>query len=116
MAHRVVWSRRALADLEGIAEFIAADSPAYAVGRAGLQAHGSGRPLPSTPAARDRPCLQAGEGAARASSPPSVVLVECYARSHPEARMSTAKHDVQVLLKTTLQRIVICNSWRQLPQ
>jgi toxin ParE1/3/4 len=30
MAIRVVWSRRALADLEAIAEYIAADSPAYA--------------------------------------------------------------------------------------
>jgi addiction module RelE/StbE family toxin len=30
MAHRVVWSRRALADVEAIASYIAADSPAYA--------------------------------------------------------------------------------------
>jgi toxin ParE1/3/4 len=30
MAHRVVWSRRALHDIEGIAEYIAADSPIYA--------------------------------------------------------------------------------------
>ena len=30
MAHRVGWSRRALSDLEGIAEYIAADSPTYA--------------------------------------------------------------------------------------
>ena len=30
MAHRVVWSHRALQDLEGIAEYIAADFPAYA--------------------------------------------------------------------------------------
>jgi toxin ParE1/3/4 len=30
MAHRVVWSRRALQDLEAIAEYIAKDSPAYA--------------------------------------------------------------------------------------
>ena len=30
MAHRVVWSRRALQDLEAIAEYIAEDSPAYA--------------------------------------------------------------------------------------
>lgn len=30
MAHRVGWSRRALVDLERIAEYIAADSPAYA--------------------------------------------------------------------------------------
>jgi toxin ParE1/3/4 len=30
MAHRVVWSRRALTDLDSIASFIAADSPAYA--------------------------------------------------------------------------------------
>jgi len=30
MAHRVVWSRRALLDLEAIAEYIAEDSPAYA--------------------------------------------------------------------------------------
>jgi plasmid stabilization system protein ParE len=29
MAHRVVWSRRALQDLEVIAEYIAEDSPAY---------------------------------------------------------------------------------------
>lgn len=29
MAHRVNWSRRALEDVEGIAERIAADSPAY---------------------------------------------------------------------------------------
>jgi len=32
MAHRVVWSGRALADLETIAEYIARDSPAYAAG------------------------------------------------------------------------------------
>jgi addiction module RelE/StbE family toxin len=30
MAHRVVWSRRAAQDLEAIAGYIAADSPAYA--------------------------------------------------------------------------------------
>ncbi|MGC2449680.1 MAG: type II toxin-antitoxin system RelE/ParE family toxin [Candidatus Sulfotelmatobacter sp.] len=30
MAHRVAWSRRALQDLEVIAEYIAADSPTYA--------------------------------------------------------------------------------------
>ena len=30
MAHRIVWSRRALEDLEAIANYIAADSPAYA--------------------------------------------------------------------------------------
>jgi len=30
MAHRVVWSRRASQDLEAIASYIAADSPAYA--------------------------------------------------------------------------------------
>jgi toxin ParE1/3/4 len=30
MAHRVVWSSRALADVESIAAFISADSPAYA--------------------------------------------------------------------------------------
>lgn len=30
MAHRVAWSRRALNDVESIAEYIAADSPAYA--------------------------------------------------------------------------------------
>ena len=30
MAHRVVWSPRALADVEAIASFIAADSPFYA--------------------------------------------------------------------------------------
>ena len=30
MAHRVDWSRRALKDLESIAEYIAADSPTYA--------------------------------------------------------------------------------------
>lgn len=30
MAHRVAWSRRALQDLEAIAEYIAADSPTYA--------------------------------------------------------------------------------------
>ncbi len=30
MAHRVNWSRRALQDIEGIAEYIAADSPTYA--------------------------------------------------------------------------------------
>jgi toxin ParE1/3/4 len=29
MAYRIGWSRRALNDLEGIAEYIAADSPAY---------------------------------------------------------------------------------------
>ena len=32
MAHRVVWSRRAVRDLETIAEYIAQDSPAYAAG------------------------------------------------------------------------------------
>ena len=30
MAHRVGWSRRAIADLESIAAYIAADSPNYA--------------------------------------------------------------------------------------
>ena len=30
MAHRVSWSRRALRDIESIAEFIATDSPTYA--------------------------------------------------------------------------------------
>jgi addiction module RelE/StbE family toxin len=30
MAHRVSWSRRALQDLEAIADYIAADSPTYA--------------------------------------------------------------------------------------
>jgi len=30
MAHRVDWSRRALQDLESIAEYIASDSPTYA--------------------------------------------------------------------------------------
>ncbi len=30
MAHRVVWSPRALADVQAIAQFIAADSPAHA--------------------------------------------------------------------------------------
>ena len=30
MAHRVVWSRRALQDIEAIADYIANDSPAYA--------------------------------------------------------------------------------------
>lgn len=30
MAHRVSWSRRALRDIESIAEFIASDSPTYA--------------------------------------------------------------------------------------
>jgi plasmid stabilization system protein ParE len=30
MAHRIGWSRRALRDLEAIAEYIAADSPTYA--------------------------------------------------------------------------------------
>jgi toxin ParE1/3/4 len=30
MAHRVVWSRRALQDVEAIADYIANDSPAYA--------------------------------------------------------------------------------------
>jgi toxin ParE1/3/4 len=30
MAHRVEWSRRALQDLENIAEFIGRDSPTYA--------------------------------------------------------------------------------------
>jgi toxin ParE1/3/4 len=32
MAHRVVWSQRALKDLEAIAEYIAQDSPTYAAG------------------------------------------------------------------------------------
>lgn len=32
MAYRVVWSRRAVEDLETIAEYIAQDSPAYAAG------------------------------------------------------------------------------------
>jgi len=30
MAHRLGWSQRALTDLEGIAEYIATDSPTYA--------------------------------------------------------------------------------------
>ncbi len=30
MAHRIAWSRRALQDLEAIAEYIANDSPTYA--------------------------------------------------------------------------------------
>jgi toxin ParE1/3/4 len=30
MAHRIVWARRALQDLEAIASYIAQDSPAYA--------------------------------------------------------------------------------------
>ena len=30
MAHRVVWSRRALQDVDAIADYIAVDSPAYA--------------------------------------------------------------------------------------
>jgi toxin ParE1/3/4 len=30
MAHRVVWSTRALADVEAIATYIASDSPSYA--------------------------------------------------------------------------------------
>lgn len=30
MAHRIAWSRRALQDLEAIADYIAQDSPAYA--------------------------------------------------------------------------------------
>jgi plasmid stabilization system protein ParE len=30
MAHRIAWSRRALQDLEDIAEYIAGDSPTYA--------------------------------------------------------------------------------------
>ena len=30
MAHRIVWSRRAVRDLDTIATYIAADSPAYA--------------------------------------------------------------------------------------
>ncbi|HXJ86811.1 MAG TPA: type II toxin-antitoxin system RelE/ParE family toxin [Candidatus Binatia bacterium] len=30
MAHRIVWSRRALQDLEAIAEYISKDSQAYA--------------------------------------------------------------------------------------
>ena len=30
MSHRVVWSRRALQDVEAIADYIAQDSPAYA--------------------------------------------------------------------------------------
>ena len=30
MAHRIVWSKRAVQDLEAVAEYIAADSPAYA--------------------------------------------------------------------------------------
>jgi len=30
MAHRVVWSPRALADVEAIASYIASDSPFYA--------------------------------------------------------------------------------------
>jgi toxin ParE1/3/4 len=34
MAQRVVWSRRALQDVEAIAEFIALDSPAYAAAAA----------------------------------------------------------------------------------
>jgi toxin ParE1/3/4 len=31
MAHRVVWSRRALLDLEAIADYVALGSPAYSV-------------------------------------------------------------------------------------
>ena len=30
MAHRIVWSRRAAQDLDSIADYIDADSPAYA--------------------------------------------------------------------------------------
>ncbi len=30
MAHRIVWSRRAVHDLDSITDYIAADSPAYA--------------------------------------------------------------------------------------
>ena len=30
MAHRIVWSKRAAQDLDSIADYIAADSPAYA--------------------------------------------------------------------------------------
>jgi plasmid stabilization system protein ParE len=30
MAHRIVWSSRAAQDLDSIADYIAADSPAYA--------------------------------------------------------------------------------------
>jgi toxin ParE1/3/4 len=30
MAHRIVWSRRAVPDLDAITDYIAADSPAYA--------------------------------------------------------------------------------------
>lgn len=30
MAHRIVWSRRAVQDLDAITDYIAADSPAYA--------------------------------------------------------------------------------------
>ena len=30
MAHRIVWSRRAIQDLEAIADYIAKDSPIYA--------------------------------------------------------------------------------------
>ncbi len=30
MAHRIVWSRRAVQDLDSIADYIAADSPTYA--------------------------------------------------------------------------------------
>ena len=30
MAHRIVWSKRAVQDLDSIADYIAADSPAYA--------------------------------------------------------------------------------------
>lgn len=30
MAHRLTWSRRALQDLEAIAEYVSQDSPAYA--------------------------------------------------------------------------------------
>jgi toxin ParE1/3/4 len=32
MAHRLVWSQRAVQDLEAIAEYIVQDSPAYAAG------------------------------------------------------------------------------------
>jgi toxin ParE1/3/4 len=30
MAHRIIWSARALADVEALASYISADSPAYA--------------------------------------------------------------------------------------
>ena len=50
MAHRIVWSRRAVQDLDRLTSYIAADSPAYAsvvpksiVNKAGILATLSGR-------------------------------------------------------------------------